>query len=434
MWWAALLPSDHTGSNALSPTDPARALALWALQFTPRVALADEGVVMEVGASLRLFGGARCLADRVRSEAAPLGVERIAWAPNSLAALALARAGQAGSAGRLKALPLACLSAARPHAAALARIGCRTLGELEQLPRAGVARRFGQALLDALDGLYGRAPERHAWVIPPERFDVRLELMHRVDAAPALLFGARRLLLQMAGWLAARHGGITACTLHWAHDAMRSRGAGEGGRLTIRTAEPTRDAGHLCRLLAEHLAHVRLAAPVGDLRLVAQDVVPLPASHASWLPEEAGEGEPLPLVLERIAARLGAGRVRRPELREDHRPEWMCAWRDALPLDAAAGRASSPSMPAMPQPGFLRPEPLRLAVRGHRPCYQGELQLLLGPQRLEAGWWDCGTTPPEHRLALRDYWVAASERAGLLWVFRTRLAAEPAWFLHGHFA
>lgn len=431
MWWAALLPSDHAGHHARLPTDQAQPLALWAMQFTPRVALADEGVVMEVGASLRLFGGARRLAARVRAEAVPLGVRHIAWAPTSLAALALARAGQTWSAERLQTLPLACLSAARPHVTALARIGCRTLGELEQLPRAGVARRFGQALLDALDRLHGRAPERHAWVIAPARFDARLALMHRVDAAPALLFGARRLLLQMAGWLAARQGGITACTLHWAHDAMRSRGAGEGGQLVIRTAEPTRDAGHLCRLLAAHLAHVRLAAPVGDLRLVAEDVVPLPASHVSWLPDEAGEGEPLPQMLERIAARLGPGRVRRPELREDHRPEWMCVWRDALSPNAEAGRAPWPSMSAMPQPGFLRPEPLRLAVRDHRPYYQGELQLLLGPQRLEAGWWDCGAT---QRLALRDYWVAASERAGLLWVFQTRLAAEPAWFLHGHFA
>lgn len=394
---------------------------------------------MEAGASLRLFGGASRLARRVRAGAAELGVTRIAWASNSLAALALARAGASGNAP-LAALPLACLSAARPHAAALARIGCRTLGDLARLPRAGMARRFDQALLDALDRLHGRLPEGHTWVVPPERFDVRLELMHRVDDASALLCGARRLLLQMARWLAARHAGITAFTLHWAHDAMRSRGAGEGGQLSVRTAEPTRDAGHLCRLLAEHLAHVCLAAPVGELRLAAGDAVPLPAGNATWLPGEGDEGEPLPQVLERIAARLGTGRVRRPELCEDHRPECMGAWREAMPIGpASAARLATSAMPAGPYPGFLRPEPLRLVLRGHRPCYQGEcLQLLLGPQRVEAGWWDGdgGAAPQarQQRFALRDYWVASAGPAGLLWVFQTRLAAEPAWFLHGHFA
>jgi hypothetical protein len=65
----------------------------------------------------------------------------------------------------------------------------------------------------------------------PERFKARLELMARVELAPALLFGARRLLMQLCGWLAARHAGTTAFVLRWAHDSMRSKSAGEGGEL-----------------------------------------------------------------------------------------------------------------------------------------------------------------------------------------------------------
>ena len=35
----------------------------------------------------------------------------------------------------------------------------------------------------------------------------------------------------------------------------------------------------------------------------------------------------------------------------------------------------------------------------------------------------------------RDYWVALSAHAGVLWVFQTRLAGDQgAWFLHGVFA
>jgi protein ImuB len=38
---------------------------------------------------------------------------------------------------------------------------------------------------------------------------------------------------------------------------------------------------------------------------------------------------------------------------------------------------------------------------------------------------------------LRDYFVARSAQAGLLWIYRERLAqagVEPGWFLHGLFA
>ncbi len=62
-------------------------------------------------------------------------------------------------------------------------------------------------------------------MVLPDGFKARLELMSRVETAPALLFGARRLLMQMCGWLAARHAGLTAFTLRWAHDSDARQGS-----------------------------------------------------------------------------------------------------------------------------------------------------------------------------------------------------------------
>ncbi len=432
LWSALLLPS--------APTAPCteaarRAVATWALQFTPRVALADGAVLMEVAASVRLFGGKRALRDRVVAESPDVGVAQVAWAANSLAALALARAGIENGFKQplpvlLDALPMEVLDAVHSHQRALAHIGCRTLGDVRALPRGGVSRRFDKQLLQALDQAYGAEPEAHVWVALPERFDERLELMARVEQAPALLWGARRLLLVLSGWLAARRAGVTAFTLRWAHDAMRSRDAGEGGEITVRTAEPTRDTEHFCRLLAEHLAHVQLPAPVGDLHLLATEVQPLVERSASLLPDTVRQGETLHLVLERLAARLGPGRVLRPVVLPDHRQEWMCRWQS---VPEPLPRKPTPDT-GLPQPTFVLPEPLRLLVRGNRPIYQGELQLLAGPQRVEGGWWDRVDTDGTTRHVVRDYWVALSAKAGVLWVFQTRLDEAPAWYLHGHFA
>jgi protein ImuB len=117
-------------------------------------------------------------------------------------------------------------------------------------------------------------------------------------------------------------------------------------------------------------------------------------------------------------------------LREDHRQEWMCHWQ---PAPQPLPRKPAPA-PDLPQPTFVLPTPQKLAMRGNRPIYQGELQLLLGPQRVEGGWWDRDEVAGVARLVVRDYWVALSKQAGVLWVFQTRLDEAPAWFLHGHFA
>ena len=64
------------------------------------------------------------------------------------------------------------------------------------------------------------------------------------------------------------------------------------------------------------------------------------------------------------------------------------------------------------------PEPL--AAARERPLLGGrELQLLSGPERIEAGWWD-------HELAERDYFIAGRP-AALVWLYRSRLRqAVPA--------
>ena len=163
--------------------------------------------------------------------------------------MALARAGKENGFRRpleklLDGLSIETLSATERHHTTLTQLACKTLGDIRRLPRGGVSRRFDKELLTALDQAYGLRPEVHTWVQIPEGFKARLELMSRVDMAPALLFGARQLIVQMCGWLAARHAGITAFVLRWAHDSMRSKNVGEGGELVIRTAAPMREIEH----------------------------------------------------------------------------------------------------------------------------------------------------------------------------------------------
>lgn len=437
MLWAALtLPLSSDDSHP--PPDALAGVATWALQFSPRVSICDGAVVMEVEASVRLFGGKRALRDKVLDECRDLGVGSLAWATNSLAALALARAGIENGFKMpleelLDSLPMEVLSAVRPHSGVLARLGCRTLGDVRRLPRGGISRRFDKHLLGALDRAYGLIPEVHEWVTLPDSFQSKLELPSRVEMAPALLFGARRLLMQMCGWLAARHCGTTAFTLRWSHDSMRPRSVGECDQLTIHTAEPTRQIEHLSRLLAEHLAKTTLQAPAGELELTADVVVALTEVSCSLLPDAQLTGESLQLVLERVAARMGPEKVLRAQLVEDHRVEWMQMWRPVCEPQARKAAQDAD----IPQPTWVLPRPLKLATKGPRPMFQGVLQLLTGPHRVEGGWWHRlgPSSSGETAHVQRDYWVALSEHAGVLWIFQERLANdETAWYLQGVFA
>ena len=415
-------------------------IAVWALQFTPRVAQLESAVLLEVEQSLCLFGGEENIHALVEAGAAELGVTALAWAPTSLAALACARMGVPDGFSRslaqvLDPLPYECVDAVNRHGPTLSRLGCRTLADVRKLPRGGLSRRFDAQLLLALDQAYGLRPEGYAWTTVPETFSARLELPGPVDNAMGLMFGARRLLVHLGGWLAARHCGVTAFTFHWRHDVMRARNVGEGGCLTVRTAQPTQNVDHLSRLLSEHLAKVALLTSAGELMLTADEVTPVISQSRSLIPDARIAGEAIDRVLERIAVRLGKNRVLCPVLTEDTRMEWTHRWQA---MDTRRPTHKVRQVPG-PQPTWILKKPLRLHVQDDYPLYQGPLQLLLGPQRVEGGWWHRVTDEhgqQRHLHVARDSWVARSAHAGVLWIYQQRLTKTEAacWYLHGIFA
>ena len=418
-----------------STPDDAGAWSWHALQFSPRVAFVDEALLLEVGASERLFGGRRKLLRALLQGAGALQAAAWSQGPTALVALArmrLKRAGRPDPDG-IDGLPLATLTAAAACLATLERIGCTTFGQLRALPRAGVSRRFGAALLQALDAAYGERPERYAWIALPPVFDEKLELPALATTAPELLWTAQRLFTHLQVWLQARNLGVLRLALEWTLDLRRLDGKPlpPSEQMELRTAEPTQDMQHLRRLAAEQLARTPLSAPANALRLRSVETVPWGGVSTSLLPEDNVPGEKLHQLVERLSVRLGEGNVRLAEGREDHRPECMQAWVPARSAGAAARRqlAAGDAL----YPAWLLREPQRLQVKGDKPWYLGPLQLLTRAHRLEAAWWD----PAQPAPVLRDYFIARGDAAGLLWIFRERLQPgheRAQWFLHGIYA
>jgi protein ImuB len=439
MYWIALLPSRE---------DERIAWGWRALQFTPRVAQVDEALLLEASATLRLWGGRKGLLRRLLHDCEPLAPAPWAQGSTALAALAMLRLqlrGQAAPARIPQEFPLDTLSAAREHVPTLERIGCRTWGELRALPRGGVARRFGAALLEALDCAYGERPERFAWLQLPEKFDLKLELAALATTAPELMWSAQRLLTQLQVWLQARHRGVLALELEWTLDLRRLNGVRLPSHesIVVRTAQPVQDIAHLRRLVGEHLSRATLSAPANHLRLRSLETTPWAAGSKSLLPEDEVKGERLHQLVERLSVRLGEDSVLMAQPQADHRPERMQRWQAARQsLDSQGAAASQSAKRARPcdalYPPWLLREPVRLEVRGEKPHYQGPLRLLEGPHRLETGWWDAQS----QAAGARDYFIARSDEAGLLWVYRERLASRAGdgemapvrWFLQGIYA
>lgn len=450
--------------------DPARetrafeALALALLAYTPKVSFASSHtLLLEVGSGLRLFGGVRALLAKVAATVAGCGhAARLACAPTAWGAwtLAQARATQASRrwhvlkastlARVLDALPVTLAPFAAQHEHALTQIGCATLADLRRLPRDGIVRRFGDGVLTWLAQARGEAPDPRASFSAPPSFCAGLELQARVESAEALLFAARRLVMQLAGWLAAQHAALTAFELRLEHE-LASRHAPRTSSLTLAWAAPSRDAGHLLWLLREKLNQTELAAPVIGLALVATGVSEYAAPNDTLFPMPETSEASLAQLFERIGARVGEQNVLQLFVEDDHRPELAMA---ARPYRASARRASSGKarqprnrpkeaqeapaaasaqwaldlpdvpLPSQPRPAWLLEKPLKLAMRDDRPVYRRPLKTLTRAERIEAGWWDGEAVG-------RDYYVAADDQGRMFWLYRERMSGQ--WYLQGLF-
>ena len=426
---AALALAPELVLHDRDPAAEAAALAdlgTWALRFGPLVSLeAPCALVLEIGASLALFGGLEALLARVREGLETLGYRvQAGVAPTPTAALLLARAGggvvrePADLATTLHPLPLGLVADGRTlHD--LEGLGLRTLGDLLRLPRAGLARRLGPELVALLDRALGRRPDPRPRHEPPPRFERRLEPATEITATEALLFPLRRLLLELGAALEVLGRGVQHLALELTHPQ------GARSRIDLELAHPGRDPARLEALFRQRLEACRLPAPVRALELRAGALVPLEGRSLALFPDPGEEQERWGRLLERIEARLGAGRVRGLALRADHRPEraWSPA-ADGAPDDPAPAPASIPA-PAAPRPLWLLPAPRPLPLRDGHPWLGGRLRLRQGPERIESGWWDGGDLR-------RDYFVAENPRHERYWVFRELRAG--GWFLHGLFA
>lgn len=408
-------------------------IAAGAIQFSPTVSIAPGAgmapeVLLEIGGSLKIFGGLTRLWKQVEQELENQGYTfSLACAPTPLAAQFFARAGlpvriQHGDALRagIAQLPIDVLGLPAESSTLLADIGACTIGACLRLPRAGLARRMGQELLAALDRALGHIPDPRQAFVPPAGFAATLQLPAPVAEAGALLFASRRLLADLCGFLAATGKGAQRLHFSLAHEGR------DDTCFELNLATATRDAGHLVAVLRERLERLALPSPATAIRLKAVLLAPLAARNLALLPDEREQAETIVRLVERLRARLGENAVHGLDTVADHRPEY--AWR----TDAGVGQAREPGTSdrgawlPLSRPLWVLHAPRPLPAIDDKPQQDGPLELIAGPELIESGWWD------DNDIA-REYFVARNPAQSLLWIYRERRAGG-GWYLHGYFA
>lgn len=456
-----------------------------ARRWTPIVARPDrgagaDGLMLDLTGVAHLHGGEARFARRLVRLLARHGVTaRIAIAGTVGAAWALARFGEAVSAGRSVArvrggpqpggngqgtpgwsheMPAGIAGTATPirivapgdHIDAiaplpvralrlepgtvdlLARLGVDTIGQLSAMPRAPLARRFGAALVARLDQAHGRLPEPLDPVVPSEPMVACQRFAEPIATAEAIAHWLGELVPYLTDMLA--RAGLGARLV----ELIADRVDGVPQRLRIGLARPTRDPVHLLRLIVRRIEEIEPGYGIDALALHVRRADPLGAQAlAPHLAEEAAP-DLAPLV-DALANRIGPARLWRCVPVESDVPERSVA--GVAPLDPPAAEARAPAAddvrrlderagdhpwhPRWPRPVWLlrRPEPVDNVMAGlpdqppRRFTWRGRVHLVVHADGPEriAGEWWC--RPGEAR-AVRDYFHVEDAAGARFWLYR----------------
>ncbi len=413
-------------------------LAQGATRWTPMVAARPPyGLVLDITGCAHLFGGEASLVADVATRCARLGLTvQPALAATPAAAMALARFGG----HRLADLPLAALADDAAVLIALRRAGLACVADVQRLPRAALAARFGAGLLAALDRLTESAAEPLVPLLPQAPVQAEVRFAAPIATVDAVLARLDALLLKVMTRLAERGEGGRQFAL------ALYRADGHVARLAVDTALPSRDARAVRRLFAERLAALNDPLDPGFgydlLRLVVPLRDRLDAAQLGLNGGQLADTEVTALV-DRLTARLGQPRIRRLARADRHLPE-QAAFDlpfNAPPLPLAPPRPLD-AVPDRPIHLFDPPQPIEVIAEvpdGPPRRFRWRRQLHdvaahEGPERIAAEWWrrrdNAGLT--------RDYYRVENAAGQRFWLFRHGLygveSAGPRWFLHGLFA
>lgn len=330
------------------------------------------------------------------------------------------------------------------QAAALRRAGLYTIGDLASRPRKPLAARFGMAAVTKLARLLGEEDVR----IGPHRVAPALSVLRRFAEPVARTEHVLDILADLASEASERLRERDQGGRRFVASLFRSDG--DVRRLAIETGAPARDPALLLRLFRERIE--TLADPLDPgfgydaVRLDVAASEPLAANQPGFDGREKADAE-IGALIDRLATRLGATRVRKLIARDTHIPE---AAADTLPVhDRTATTdwfAPEPGEPPLrPLHLFDPPQPIEvmaevpdgppLSFRWKRQTHR--IRLSEGPERIAPEWWrrKAGYEPGKSGPA-RDYYRVEDNQGCRFWLFRRGRYSEaemPGWYLHGAF-
>ncbi len=465
--------------DALGDSRSLFGLGLWALQFSPQVALdpllSEElnrgtprtppvfanGLVLNLSGTDRLHRSEDLLLEKIdhalkkngyRARYAITRSPSASWALSRFASERSVIIPQNGALiEALAPLPLEALRIYPETAAALREIGLTTVRDVFKLPRRPLVERFGLPLLKRLDQMLGAVHEPLTWISAQKSYAISKRFAAPLCESSAVKEALKKLFIKLHQQLQ-EDGKVSR---HFVVQLKPLSGRGPSRSISSISAPPLirkelmlnsalNDSAKITQIIEPFLDSLQLGGNtvlngIDECSLLAlsprpagQDQCQLPSLESRSDPLSRAEFEH---ILNQYAARFGAEKIKHAALHQHHQPEKSFRFQ---PIERNGASIKAVKRPEtlhkkdFPSHIFSRPE--EVAVMALLPDYapaiihwrKKKLKITrsVAPEKIHMAWWN-NAAPASPR----TYFKIQEEHGRWLWLFREEKTMR--WFVHG---
>jgi protein ImuB len=405
-------------------------LCCWAYSITPALySYRENCLLLEIGGCLTLFQGLERLLAQVRADLSSRGYSyRSGLAETAKGAWLLSHAELPRNDSphgdpnlplpeRLAPLPLKLADEFPRQVSSLAKAGLWQFGDILSLSHRALARRCGKDFVHFLQQALGLAHDHQPEFQPPPAFSDDYWFGYEVKANQELLPAVQLLLQSLCQFL--RNTQLQSQAIEWQLYGINRKIV----ELEVCCSLPHANWKEWYQLTSLKVEQLQLDMAIEGVGLHCRQLR-AGNSRTRDLFSPVEQREPLHSLLDRLQARLGLQAVENIACRDEHLPEFANYSNSGGNRQKGRDAAEKTAAPGGRRPFWLMPEPRALGASSHRLYWNGRLNLVEGPERIEDNWWLDAVS--------RDYYVAQDKLGQQYWVFRDRLRNQ--WYIQGVFA
>ena len=418
----ALAICPHLNVNQKDPLQERNllnSLAIISYQFTPNIAIENNGLYLEIFSCEKLFKSYENLLYLLNEKMSQHGVFAInGFGKNPLTAKILCKnrfqkkiPNLNNTLEEFKNVPIRRLTGNLKQRRIFTQLGFQSIGDLINVPISSLSQRFDKDLISNLEILLYRKKQLLTNFKPPRSFQEEILYIHGLTDKKSLIFPMKSLLKRLDDYLTALQCKCFQVTWHF------RASSGQSIAMEIKLSKSKSDSSYMLKLSQLKLENIDLPEIIEKVSLCCDALVENIKTNNQLFQDTKNKLQNNYKLIDKIIAKIGEKTLFKLLIKNEHAPR-----KAGVIENTKEEHFFNQGRTENKRPIWLLKKPNPIKFQNGQLYLNSYMRILSGPERICDNWWENNQQ--------FDYYIAQDEDGVNYWIYRS----GDNWFVHGLFS